>query len=246
MGTNYIRAFCEREVAATGEAGTPIRFTASTAGIKRDGIDLDPNNWDLANYRRNPVVLWVHDYMGANLPIGRADAFVEGDALMADVTFDNEDPFAMAVESKYRRGFLNAVSVGWQTRNLVDDATNEPVTRYELWDVSAVPVPGDPDALIERQKRGIADMVDRLVEALDVNEGADSELTPADGQGAVVGDAGHRLARRTVEELQAVIEQLQGIAAKALEGTEGAEDEQPAEADPELQQILDKLQNIGG
>ena len=146
---NYLRAFCQRANGDPGKPGEPIRFVASTEGVKRDGKNLEAGRWRLENYSKNPVFLWVHDYMGQTLPIGRATPVVEGAQLVADVTFDQEDEFARQVESKYRRGFLNAVSVGW-------DETKE---GYELYDISAVPVPGDADALIERQYRALQELV---------------------------------------------------------------------------------------
>jgi len=144
----YLRAVVERGE-ARGEAGEPIRFTASTGGVKRDGKDLDQNQWDLENYRRNPIFLWVHDYWGERLPIGRAAVEVEEGRLVADVSFDQEDEFARAVESKYRRGFLHSVSVGW------DEVQRDDELRYDLLDISGVPVPGDPDALMEREMAGL-------------------------------------------------------------------------------------------
>lgn len=164
---NYLRAYYVRAEGDQDEAGKPLRFVASTEGIKRDGKELRAENWQLENYQRNPVVLWVHDYMGNNLPVGRANAFVEGKELLADVTFDQEDQFARSIESKYRRGFLNAVSVGWE------DIGQGQNIKHELLDISAVPVPGDADALMERQLRGLADVGKRLAELADEN--ADGE-----------------------------------------------------------------------
>lgn len=135
--TIYMRAAAVREATTGG----PLRFTASTEGVKRDGKNLKVDKWLLDNYRANPVVLWAHDYTGARLPIGRAEVSVENRALMAEVTFDPQDEFAQAVEQKYRSGFLSTVSVGW-------DETKD---GYDLLDISAVPVPGDPQALLERQ-----------------------------------------------------------------------------------------------
>lgn len=145
---NYLRALCQR--AAEHKAGEPMRFIASTEGVKRDGKNLDMSRWRLENYRKNPVFLWVHDYWGTKLPLGRAEAQVEERQLLADVTFDQEDEFARQVESKYARGFLHTVSVGW-------DETKE---GYDLLDISAVPVPGDPDALIERQYRALQSILE--------------------------------------------------------------------------------------
>lgn len=151
---DYLRALTERTESDTG----PIRFIASTEGVKRDGLELSAADWDLENYRKNPVVLWSHDYWGTHLPIGRAEVSVEGKALISSVTFDPEDDFARSIESKYRRGFLNTVSVGWDTHR------EGRTIRNELLDISAVPVPGDPDALMERQLRGLASIGEKLIE----------------------------------------------------------------------------------
>lgn len=142
----YMRALVE------SREGDPLRFVASTEGVKRDGKALRSDRWLLDNYRANPVVLWSHDYLGRTLPIGRADVQVEGDRLVADVVFDRDDEFARQVERKYRDGFLNAVSVGWEDVRRGGDLW------HELLDISAVPVPADPDALIERQRRGLAEI----------------------------------------------------------------------------------------
>lgn len=142
------------------EAGSPIRFTASTEGIKRDGMDLSLSQWDLSNYKRNPVFLWGHDYLGNRLPIGKVKIKPEpeGKRLIADVTFDQADDFARQVEQKYRDGFLNAVSVGWNTilpdGKAMDQITKDDI-RLDLLDLSGVPVPGDADALMERFVRSL-------------------------------------------------------------------------------------------
>ena len=150
---NFLRAFVSRaEDGDNGQPGDPIRFTASTAGIKRDGLDLDMQDWLLDNYRKNPVFLWAHDYWGKYLPLGRVKAEVEGDRLMAEVVFDQNDDFAKAVERKYRDGFLHTVSVGW---NFVEVDKKR---KMELLDISGVPVPGDPDALMERQYEALKRM----------------------------------------------------------------------------------------
>jgi hypothetical protein len=124
--------------------GEPIRFVASTETPGRDGLIIRADAWLLDNYHQNPIVLWAHRY--TDPPIGRAQVFTEGRNLVADVLFDRGDPFAREVERKYREGFLYAVSVGWDTLEQVGRV----VTRAELLDVSAVPVPGDPAALIQR------------------------------------------------------------------------------------------------
>lgn len=168
---NYLRAV--RQARADGDMGAPgdpITFVASTAGVKRDGLDINQNLWHLENYRTNPVFLWGHDYMGARLPIGRTEVEVVDGRLMARVTFDQQDDFARSVESKYRRGFLHTVSVGW------DDIQVEGQTRHDLLDLSGVPVPGDPDAVIERQRSALASLQRNIDAVLD--EGGDDAPAP--------------------------------------------------------------------
>lgn len=147
----YSRAYVEK----TDDDG-PLRFVASTDGLARDGMIVMLDAWSLDNYRKNPLVLWSHDYTGVRPPIGRADVSMGALGLLADITFDRADPFAADIERKYRGGFLNAVSVGWSS--LATERSDNPnvaavVTRAELLDISAVPIPGDPNALLQRQQR---------------------------------------------------------------------------------------------
>jgi hypothetical protein len=80
---------------------------------------------------------------------------------MADVEFDQDDPFAVTVEKKFRKGVLNSVSVGWET--LESDGKRS--TKQTLLDISAVNIPGDPGALMERQVRAFSETA-KLLETL--------------------------------------------------------------------------------
>lgn len=143
--TEYLRAFAERD---TDNPDGPIRFVASTEGVKGDGYDLRSDAWDLSRFQRNPVVLWSHDLWGTRPPIGRATVTLQDRKLLADVTFDMADEFAASIARKYREGFLSAVSVSWDAQD----------NRNHLLEISGVPVPMDPDALMERTRRGLADL----------------------------------------------------------------------------------------
>ncbi len=164
----FIRAYAEN--ARGGKAGEPMRFTASTEDVARDGLIIEASAWQLDNYRRNPVFLWAHDYFGQRPPIGRVDAFSEETRLVADVLFDQGDAFAREIERKYHEGFLSAVSVGWRTLEFAP-AENPKVygivKRADLLDISAVPVPSDPKALKEREARALKDLrneFDKLIQ----------------------------------------------------------------------------------
>lgn len=157
------------------DADDRMIFAASTPGVKRDGIELRPEGWRTENFERNPVILWAHDYR--SLPIGRGTV-VDSDSgsLRIAVEFDQSDPFARTVQRKYRDGFLNAVSVGWdwvrEDGSPIDFETwisnsDEDLARqlwYDLLETSAVPVPADADALLERRRSALADLRDLGVE----------------------------------------------------------------------------------
>lgn len=144
MSRLYLRGHAQR-----AEDDKPLRFIIATEGRKADGIDLRMDNLDLERFRSNPVVMYGHDYWGrGSLPIGRAENIeIDGSTLLADTIFDPDDDFAATVERKYRGGYLNAVSVGFDLRD-VDPETGVP-SSWELIEYSAVPVPLDPDAIVE-------------------------------------------------------------------------------------------------
>lgn len=154
----FLRAFYVRSEGTGPE--DPIRFVASTEGVKSDGIDLRMEDWSLERYLRHPVVLYAHDFMGRNLPIGTGKPFFEERVLMIDVSFDTEDDFAMRVRSKTMKGMMGG-SVSWDRVSVGDEKRNE------LLEFSVVPVPLDPNSLPVRQKRGVEDWLKWLYEVME-------------------------------------------------------------------------------
>lgn len=157
----------------------PLTFTASTTELNRHGFALRNAGWRLDNFNANPVVLWMHNPFRP--PIGQGRALSKDQKIVLDaVTFDREDELARSIESKFRRGFLNAVSVSWDWQ--LADGT--PVTDpwrysdkevrdelfYDLAEVSAVTVPGDPRALAQQSRLALARLSDELVELVDEKE----------------------------------------------------------------------------
>jgi HK97 family phage prohead protease len=149
---DYLRAFRSGE--PTSDDG-PLLFTASSEVMARDGMVVLSDGWDLKNFARNNLVLWGHDYFGNRPPIGKARAYVDSKAkeLKAEITFDLEDVFAKEIYRKYKSGFANAVSVGFNI--LETDESGRTATKTELLEISCVPIPADPKALMERQQRGL-------------------------------------------------------------------------------------------
>lgn len=161
----YTRAYMDRD--ATNATG-PIRFVMATEGPKGDGIDLRMDGADLRRFRANPVVGYGHCYFGRNdLPIGRAtNTEVLGAQLLTDVVFDADDEFAAQVDRKYRGGFLNAVSIGFDVNTWEGDDGNYRsggvATEWELFELSAVPLPMDPGAVVESGRGFDSDVIERL------------------------------------------------------------------------------------
>ncbi len=163
--TRPISAYAEAR--AAGDSEFTRRFVATTSGVKRDGLDIDLEGMAVENFMRNPVFLYVHDYFGERLPLGLVKKItMQKKRMIVTVLFDKDDEFAMEVLRKYDAGFLNAVSIGWET--LEFDRETMRVLESDLLDVSAVPVPGDPDALMMRQRSLLrslgSDLLDKFPE----------------------------------------------------------------------------------
>lgn len=161
-----------------------IDFVISTGSVDRDGDTIDPAGWDLSNYRRNPVVLWAHDVRQP--PIARAIEISNASgSLTARAQFAAADtyPFAETVFRLYADGFLNAVSVGFLAREW--EFTNDDNREFgldfktqELLEFSGVPVPSNPEALIQARSKGI-DMGPMVEWAEQVLDGQHRVLLPA-------------------------------------------------------------------
>lgn len=139
--------------ATSEETGGNLRFVLATEGRKADGIDLRMANIDLARFESNPVIMALHDYW--SLPVGRAENIaIEGKRLMADAVFDLDDETGAALDRKYRGGFMNAVSIGFDAYDIGDDGVPQ---RWEPLEFSAVPIPMDAKALVDsgRQSRAL-------------------------------------------------------------------------------------------
>ncbi|MFJ2162566.1 hypothetical protein [Streptomyces sp. NPDC087856] len=156
-GRHYTRGFVQRAADDAGDTdkamGSPLPIVAATAGRKGDGLNLLMDGVDLERFQSNPVIGYGHSYWGVEgLPKGRAeDTRVDGDQLLMNVLFDQEDEFATTIERKYRNKFLNAFSIGFDVHDIDDQGT---VKAWELYEVSAVPLPMDPNALVSDGRDG--------------------------------------------------------------------------------------------
>jgi HK97 family phage prohead protease len=141
-----------------------VPFLISTASRDRYGDVIDASGWKLESYLQNPVVLWAHDYSSA--PIARAiEVTADRKALRAVDKFATRDQyeFADTVFKLIVGGYIRATSVGflplkWEIEDEgEEDNFFAPVhfLEQELLEHSVVPVPANPEALIEAKAEGI-------------------------------------------------------------------------------------------
>ena len=172
-----------------------LQFAISTGVEDRDRDTINSKGWQLKNYKKNPVVLWAHSYWSP--PVAKArKVWVEDDKLKAIAEFANEDlyPFAYMIYRMCKEGYLNATSVGfrplkWEERRTDEDWLGYSFLKQELLEFSIVPVPSNPEALIEAKSAGIdtAPMVDWAKQILDGEHGEAGIWVPRKQLEGIVG-----------------------------------------------------------
>lgn len=134
------------------------KFIANDARFDRYNDRNKVEGWKLDNFNANPVILFNHDDGSGGmfapptptLPIGKGFAYVESDALMVDIEFDQDDEFARRVESKVEKGILNAVSVRYRLtpgKYKENERGGIDSDEQELLEISVVNLPGHQGAL---------------------------------------------------------------------------------------------------
>lgn len=171
-----IRAVFTNKVTKVEGKDRTLRFVASDESVDRAGDVIVQEGWDLDNFKKNPVVLFGHDYFAP--PVGRATSIGVDDKkrLVMEVEFAPKETYAFA-DTIFRlaeSGFLNTTSVGFiphETENVGQDDDEDapegngkgghrrrkkPKRKFldnELLEVSLVPVPANPNAV--RLSKGI-------------------------------------------------------------------------------------------
>jgi hypothetical protein len=154
----------------TASDDTCDRYNSRLLVDGRIGTRSFGDGWQLGDFKRNSVFQWCHTY--DTIPIGTvADVYVDSKGvvkrLMAAVVIGDgrANPMALEVAAAYADGLMKAVSVGFdalriyypqdidESKELGLDQRNSwdlgyVVGEEDLWELSAVPVPGNANALI--------------------------------------------------------------------------------------------------
>jgi len=141
-------------VRAVNEKLRMASFVFSNGAVDRAGDRIDPAGWVLSDFRRNPVALFAHDSKA--LPIGRArNVRVGENSLLGDIEFADAEIsiFADQCWRMVKGGFMPAVSVGfapldWSWARDPARPGGLDFKRQALLEISCVPVPAHPGALL--------------------------------------------------------------------------------------------------
>lgn len=144
-----------------------VEVIVSNSAIDRHGESIKVEGIDIKQVKRNPVLLWGHDY--TSLPIGRIVKIWKSKGnLMARLELDYDiDEFADKIYKKVLRGSVNAVSIG----GIVKEYDKEDFTiikKLEMIELSFVPVGAHQDALVTG--KDLKQSFKELAEALEHRE----------------------------------------------------------------------------
>ena len=155
--------------------GRSLTAYGSTADMDRDGESIAPEAWrkTIQQFKSVPLI-WAHDYRIP--PIGKATDFeidargLKFRAEFADTEFGNE------IWGLYRDQYLNSFSVGFIPKQATEGhqqhEPNRTFTEVELLEISAVGVPANPFATVER---GVAVVAFKSVDSFTCAKEADQK-----------------------------------------------------------------------
>lgn len=223
--TSVLRA--SRVWRAEGDAAQadPARtlFLASDDSLDRYATRIQ-QDWledgRMAAFDANPVIMFMHDYR--EMPVGTAvmreiRSMPDGrQALFIEVEWDMEDPEAAGIAGKYARGVMRAGSVGFAShrqQSLADMEDGHPwkadrgelLSRNELREFSAVPIPGNANALVQGRFGPSAWLASGILETAPADIAAEVRrlLMEDDSVRRVIAEAAGDLHRSTVEHAAA-------------------------------------------
>ena len=160
-----IKIFDSFEVKETKDDRT-LEFVGSKEITDRDKEIVKVAGLDLKNYKKNPVVLWSHQY--DQPPVAKATkVWKSKDEVKFNVKFADmeEYSFADTIYKLYKGGYMNAVSIGFipdydsiEYPEKSKGGTQRIFNKSELIELSLVPVGANPAALL--QSKGIQKALD--------------------------------------------------------------------------------------
>lgn len=146
----------ETKIEQLDDVNKTFLAVASTEDEDRDKDVIRLAGWDLANFKKNPVLPWGHNYYEPS--VGKAVMIKKDNQkkrLIFKPQFDKDDEKAMLIFNKYKNGYLNTFSVGFLPKEFKwrdeDDRWygGREFTKQELLEISPVTVPANPHAGVD-------------------------------------------------------------------------------------------------
>lgn len=170
------------KIKGVDEETSTLEAVFSTEDEDRHG-DIVRQNWDLKQFKKNPVILNSHNYWSATDVIGKAEKIgVKGGQLEGKIKFAvEENPIAKIIFDLYKNGFLNAFSVGFIPKEFSDKGE---ILKSELLEISAVSVPANAYALAKSAGIDLKPLFKGINDALGEEEAPDEEIDEDDEEEA--------------------------------------------------------------
>ena len=116
----------------------------------------------IERYKKNPVLLYNHE--GYTMSVGKVNNLrVEDNKLVGEVEFDEGDEIGKELKRKYEKGYMSGFSIGIKTIEWSEESTllkqgqtRPTVTKSELYEISAVNLPSNSNALKMHFAEGIS------------------------------------------------------------------------------------------
>jgi HK97 family phage prohead protease len=164
------------KVASLKSVGKSVNVIFTKEVEDRDGETVMVDGIDLTNFAKNPVVLNTHknddilDILGTAENL-RKEVDANGKKMLTgDIKFADH-PKAKFAEQMVRRGELNTVSIGFRVVKGGFDPSTNTITNSELFELSFVPVPANPEALVRSKQakfHELTNAIDTMSDAEDV------------------------------------------------------------------------------
>lgn len=158
-----------------------VEVVMTTNDVDRDRDIVETKGLCTKNFLQNPVVLWAHN--ASILPIGKILDIQQSDTCMVGTVEFAKTAMAEEIFQLYVGGFLKTWSIGFDSKKMefIKNEQNDIVGYHfietELYELSAVPVPANPEAMV----RACKSLKDEELKAV-LFKAADYDESPAIGQ----------------------------------------------------------------
>jgi Caudovirus prohead protease. len=128
-------------------------FVLSDQSVNSYGFWVETEGIDLSEFASNPLMFYGHDWTA--LPIGRwENVRKEGERLLAEAVFDEDDEFAQMIARKVEKGMLKCCSIGFEVLESSEDKEKiktgqryATVTKSKLKECSICPIGSNKNAV---------------------------------------------------------------------------------------------------